>query len=461
MALGSDVINVAISQLGYRESGNNNTKYGAAFGCNNNPWCVMFVWWCFREAGASDLFPSTASCGTVLNKLRNQEYSDWHQAQPGDIILFTNAYRTSDHEHIGIIEYVSASGIHTIEGNTSDMVARRSYNWGSWRVTHIFKIPYDGVSAGFGPMYQEDPENLYKLGNVFLPLENHSYKGQRAIGHDNSRCVQIKMLQPLTKKVVRITKVAQVSEANRLRYLTKRLRLVCEGESQRILKSTFDLPSERKYDFNIFKEGVFKIDLMFSVYRPLDNGGAVNLISNMSSYSDCGWGVEITPQNKIRFYQTFRNIAVQGSQKSTSSITWQARIITSTAEYEKYNSPGSYYVMGSTWYHLIISKPKNSNEFTLELNDIKYPTQTLNLRSEKWSQQDVSSASRRSFKLGALSKTNDPMVFFADKVSLVGSRNNDKNEQTFLSSLNYTFASDNTTLPGGVDVINETSNTIL
>ena len=38
--------------------------------------------------------------------------------KPGDLIVF--------HEHIGIVESVDANGqIHTIEGNSSDQVARR------------------------------------------------------------------------------------------------------------------------------------------------------------------------------------------------------------------------------------------------------------------------------------------------------------------------------------------------
>ena len=36
--------------------------------------------------------------------------------------------------HVGIVEYVSGGTVHTIEGNTSNMCARRSYSIGSWNI---------------------------------------------------------------------------------------------------------------------------------------------------------------------------------------------------------------------------------------------------------------------------------------------------------------------------------------
>ncbi len=44
------VIDIAKNEIGYQEGKNNNTKYGKWYGLNNNPWCAMFVSWCFEQA---------------------------------------------------------------------------------------------------------------------------------------------------------------------------------------------------------------------------------------------------------------------------------------------------------------------------------------------------------------------------------------------------------------------------
>jgi hypothetical protein len=54
--------------------------------------------------------------------------------QPGDIVIFErNGDGVAD--HTGIVERIDANGtVHTIEGNTSDMVARRTYSAGSSQI---------------------------------------------------------------------------------------------------------------------------------------------------------------------------------------------------------------------------------------------------------------------------------------------------------------------------------------
>lgn len=43
------LIATAKAQIGYKEGRNNNNKYGKEFGQNNQPWCAIFVWWCFKN----------------------------------------------------------------------------------------------------------------------------------------------------------------------------------------------------------------------------------------------------------------------------------------------------------------------------------------------------------------------------------------------------------------------------
>ncbi len=132
-----DMLNVAIGELGYKEGYNNDTKYGDWYGLPNQPWCAMFVAWCANKAGilttnSIATYPKvykTASVSTfrtfyntnrrALAPSENPESRNY--PKPGDLVLFKKS-------HIGIVEKVEGSTLKTIEGNTSNMVARRSYS---------------------------------------------------------------------------------------------------------------------------------------------------------------------------------------------------------------------------------------------------------------------------------------------------------------------------------------------
>jgi hypothetical protein len=97
----------------------------ATAGSGVGPWCAYFVSWAARQAGAP-LGDSGQGFGSV------SAVAAWAQRtgrslpagstpQPGDLIVWGG-------RHIGIVESVDASGsIHTIEGNSSDRVSRRTY----------------------------------------------------------------------------------------------------------------------------------------------------------------------------------------------------------------------------------------------------------------------------------------------------------------------------------------------
>lgn len=119
------VIDTAKSQIGYQETGNNDTKYGKWYGLNNQPWCAMFVSWCFNEAKLSHLIEAQtkkgfASCDAGLKWFAKKgKIVPVGQAQTGDIVFFqfdTDAQA----DHVGIV--VKNDGkkyLWCIEGNTS------------------------------------------------------------------------------------------------------------------------------------------------------------------------------------------------------------------------------------------------------------------------------------------------------------------------------------------------------
>ena len=121
MARAADVIACAAAELGCREDppGSNRTKYGAWYGLDGQPWCMMFVQWVFRKASAEDLLPlKTASCGVLRGAAQRAGLWVTGDYRPGDIVIFDfpGGART---DHCGIVTSVSSNYVHTIEGNTS------------------------------------------------------------------------------------------------------------------------------------------------------------------------------------------------------------------------------------------------------------------------------------------------------------------------------------------------------
>lgn len=123
---GSDIIDVAASQIGYKESGENQTKYGAWYGMNGAPWCHMFVSWCADQAGVPvSVVPKTASTTEGMEWFKSRglfKYKGKYKPKRGDLVYFKTG-----RSHVGLVEKVTGSTLHTIEGNTSDKVARRTY----------------------------------------------------------------------------------------------------------------------------------------------------------------------------------------------------------------------------------------------------------------------------------------------------------------------------------------------
>ena len=91
--MAKDIVDVAISQIGY-STGSYNTKYGKWFGINNNPWCHMFVCWCARQAGvSSSVIPQTAACRTGISWFKNKnrfKKKGSYTPKRGDIVYFMN-----------------------------------------------------------------------------------------------------------------------------------------------------------------------------------------------------------------------------------------------------------------------------------------------------------------------------------------------------------------------------------
>ena len=124
------VIDVARAYLGYTEDppGSNRTIFGAEYGLDGQPWCVMALWYFFQHAGERMAFfggGKTASCSILLRWYREQGLTvPVEDVQVGDIVLL-NFHGGKDPEHCGLVvgfpveEPYGFVYVETIEGNTT------------------------------------------------------------------------------------------------------------------------------------------------------------------------------------------------------------------------------------------------------------------------------------------------------------------------------------------------------
>ena len=138
-----DLVAVAASQVGYRESDSASklsgtsrgtsdyTEYGYRFNTNGQAYCACFVSYCARAAGIP-----TSVIANSINATADDFGVAWHERKDytpscGDLIIFDKepynlaAPRSAHGDHVGIVEYVQNNRVHTIEGNTSNNCVER------------------------------------------------------------------------------------------------------------------------------------------------------------------------------------------------------------------------------------------------------------------------------------------------------------------------------------------------
>ena len=173
----SKVLAVAVAEIGYKEKKSNSqlddktanagsgnyTKYARDFDKkypnwyngkkNGFAWCDMFVDWCFLTAygyeNALRLLcqperSTGAGCTYSLRFYKKKGQFHTSGPKPGDQIFFGTSLDNAT--HTGIVEKVTASKVYTIEGNTSDQVARRNYALTNSRILGYGRPAYDAVT---------------------------------------------------------------------------------------------------------------------------------------------------------------------------------------------------------------------------------------------------------------------------------------------------------------------------
>lgn len=131
----SRIIDKARNYLGFRESDNSYKKFTNG---RTEAWCADFATYVAREAGAN--IPHFSGVSQIWEWGKNNgRFST--TAKVGDLIIFKGTNSKGKRvSHTGIVTRVENGKVYTIEGNTSDKVAERSYSLNDSRITGYVSV---------------------------------------------------------------------------------------------------------------------------------------------------------------------------------------------------------------------------------------------------------------------------------------------------------------------------------
>jgi CHAP domain len=177
---------------GYKEGKNNDSVFGTWYGLPNNPWCAMFVSYCFVTAGAGKLVGPAkkgfASCTTGLNWLKkNGTVVPVSTARAGDIVFFNWDGGSVDHVGIVVSNAPSKKVLKSVEGNTSaGPTGSQSNGEGVYYRSRSYNVVAAVVRPKWPPLYTTtvtvDEKPLVITGPVIpnvvsAPLASDATKG--------------------------------------------------------------------------------------------------------------------------------------------------------------------------------------------------------------------------------------------------------------------------------------------
>lgn len=184
-----DIINAALSQVGYHEGdrkadldgsntggSKNYTEYGYWFGkkvLQQNEgffyeWCAMFVAWSARQAGVPKSVINNASYAHAGG---NPYYfnvtfrsAGTYVPKPGDLIFYDWADTERKWDHVGIVLFVENGYVSAVEGNASEQVLIRRVSINNYEI------------QGYGcPAYTTGQTNALDPSNYSVPSGELSY----------------------------------------------------------------------------------------------------------------------------------------------------------------------------------------------------------------------------------------------------------------------------------------------
>ena len=184
-----DIIGVALTQLGYSEGNNNDSKYGTWYGTANLDWCGAFVTWCARQAEVSEDILARCAIADPNPGYYDIPYytSDVYTPQPGDL-FFTKHY-----SHVGLVYYVEGEYFYTVEGNTNDTGEEDSGFVMSHKRAlkdYYFGVPaYEGCDKDHSYVRGQDQGHPHKIYYKCSTCGHKYYNGFTALVDGCGSCI--------------------------------------------------------------------------------------------------------------------------------------------------------------------------------------------------------------------------------------------------------------------------------
>jgi len=195
----TDILAIALSQLGYQEGassgafsgevsgGQNYVEFsynmgdlGLGYGGSDYPWCASFVSWCLYQSHATDQATykdlgrnhigdykyiwKEISCSQWVRQLKGAGYYKYsayeggsYTPKYGDLVFFQNSKGVA---HIGICLYTSGGRIYTVEGNTSDSSGLEANGGGVYFKNYALSTSYIN---GYGVLPYKSNSSVAKI----------------------------------------------------------------------------------------------------------------------------------------------------------------------------------------------------------------------------------------------------------------------------------------------------------
>ena len=179
----ADVIAIALTQVGYMEGANNDTKYGVWYGYNNIAWCGIFVAWCADQAGVPTSVLKRTGIANPASYGLTAEPSGYIP-KSGDLFF------TFNNTHVGFVYYVEGEYFYSLEGNTCETGPEGVY---------IRKHRIDSKKYA-SPKYQGGGSHNYVRGNEqqhphkefysCTDCNDKYYSGKTAVNNECTICIQ-------------------------------------------------------------------------------------------------------------------------------------------------------------------------------------------------------------------------------------------------------------------------------
>ncbi len=140
----SDIVQHALSQVGYHEGPNGWNAFGNSFGNSSGSWCAYFVQWCARRANVPTSVIPESTLGRVADYWENSnaalefhpvnDYANPYTPKAGDLVIYRNVQTYYDRNTNSITTWP-----------TSDSFACRFGMSGSSRASHIGIVTRDAA----------------------------------------------------------------------------------------------------------------------------------------------------------------------------------------------------------------------------------------------------------------------------------------------------------------------------